>query len=108
MRQLGIDIRKYLNGTERKKFLCQKSINPLVCLVLKKSYEADILSTQKSLRQRIIEVHLNMLTKRFCDTMCRYHDSVIKYRETCKTIVIRQLQLGLLFFLTDENICFKF
>ena len=47
-----------------------------------------------SARQRIIETQANILSKRFCDTMNIYYQSVVAYDKRCRAKVTRQAEIG--------------
>ncbi|UJR32760.1 hypothetical protein I4U23_020219 [Adineta vaga] len=45
-------------------------------------------------RQRIIDIHTNILSKRFCDIMNEYYQSIVTYHERCKVRISRQIELA--------------
>ncbi|CAF3168567.1 unnamed protein product [Rotaria socialis] len=75
MRRLSTNVRKYLSE-------------------MKKIEDIQIDADKKTVRHRIAEAHVNIMTKHFCDIMNRYYASEIAYRERCRARVARQFQIA--------------
>jgi hypothetical protein len=63
---------------------------------MKQIDDVDTNTNDKNARQRIIETQTNVLTKRFCEIMNKYHTSVTTYRERCQRRIDGQIELGLI------------
>jgi hypothetical protein len=89
---LGNNIRISL---KRKRIHFYKFIKNIYPTEMKQSHAIETFTNEKNVYQRIIEAHVDSITKYFCTIMDKYYQSVITYRERCKINIAHRLQIGI-------------
>lgn len=63
---------------------------------MKNAYDMVTSQNIRWVQQRIVSLQLDMVMRDFCDTMNKYYQSTITYREKYKQRIKRQIELGYL------------
>lgn len=92
IRQISTEVRKILRGKEEKKHVSDFLF--FLQLEIKHIQDTENDSGTNSIRNRIIDAHVNEMTRFFCDIINKYYESEIIYRERCRTRIARQLEIG--------------